>query len=87
MFVRLQALSGCAFAAFISCREGDCSGCPLRQFISLSAQLRPLSSEIPFMLVSPKKVFFCYKLHPPITITIIITNIIMQIATEKSTPK
>ena len=43
MFVRLQVLSGCAFAAFISCREGDCSGCPLRQFISLSAQLRPLS--------------------------------------------
>ena len=28
----------CAFAAFISCREGDCSGCPLRQFISSSAQ-------------------------------------------------
>ena len=50
MFVRLQVLSGCAFAAFISCREGDCSGCPLRQFISLSAQLRPLSSEIPFHL-------------------------------------
>ena len=35
-----------------------CSGCPLRQFISSSAQLRPLSSEIPFMLARPKDVFF-----------------------------
>ena len=47
MSVREYFLCGRFLAAFMSCSDAGASGCPRRQFMSLSAQLRVSSCEIP----------------------------------------
>lgn len=49
MSVREYFLCGRFLAAFMSCSDAGASGCPRRQFMSLSAQLRVSSCEMPFM--------------------------------------